>query len=80
MGGVSATPDVKVGGNTVAVGGKLDLADGAMVKGDKVNVGLPKPFSNVDWLHNWIRYCVFELRPLAFTGRFRVGHRAWSSS
>jgi uncharacterized RDD family membrane protein YckC len=55
-----------VGGDTVSVGGRLDLANGTRVAGQKVNVGLPIPFLNSgDWLGKWLKYCVLEFRPLA---------------
>ncbi len=66
MGSIEADSGAKVRGNTVAVGGKLNVADGAQIGGDKVNVGLPGPLGNFDWLRNWIKYCLFEFRPLAF--------------
>jgi len=66
MGSISAEPGTKIGSDTVAIGGKLDLAEGAIVKGEKVNIGLPGPFGNLAWLADWIKYCVFELRPLSF--------------
>jgi uncharacterized RDD family membrane protein YckC len=65
MGTLTVDPGVKVAGDAVSVGGKLNVADGAKVQGQKVNVGLPMPFSNVEWLGKWLKYCVFELRPLA---------------
>jgi uncharacterized RDD family membrane protein YckC len=65
LGTVSAAPGVKIGGDAVAVGGKLDLADGATVNGQKVSVGFPGPFANFGWLGDWLKYCVFEARPLA---------------
>jgi uncharacterized RDD family membrane protein YckC len=65
MGTLTVDPGVKVGGDAVSVGGKLAVAEGAKVQGGKVNVGLPIPFINVDWLGKWLKYCVFELRPLA---------------
>jgi uncharacterized RDD family membrane protein YckC len=65
MGTLTVDPGVKISGNAVSVGGKLHVADGAKVHGDKVNVGLPIPFINVDGLGKWLKYCVFELRPLA---------------
>ena len=65
LGAVSATPEVKIGGDAVAVGGTLDLADGVTVKGQKVSVGLPGPLGNLDWFTDWVKYCVFEFRPLA---------------
>jgi uncharacterized RDD family membrane protein YckC len=65
MGSISAEPGTKIGSDTVAIGGKLELADGAIVKGEKVNIGLPGPLANIDWLRDWIKYCVFEARPLS---------------
>jgi uncharacterized RDD family membrane protein YckC len=66
MGSISAEPGTKIGSDTVAIGGKLDLAEGAIVKGEKVNIGLPGPFGNLGWFADWIKYCVFEARPLSF--------------
>jgi uncharacterized RDD family membrane protein YckC len=65
MGTLTVDPGVKIGGDAVSVGGRLNVAEGATVHGGKVNVGLPIPFVNTDWLGKWLRYCVFELRPLA---------------
>jgi uncharacterized RDD family membrane protein YckC len=65
MGTLTVDPGVKIGGDAVSVGGKLDIAKEATVHGGKVNVGLPLPFAHVDWLTKWLKYCVFELRPLA---------------
>jgi uncharacterized RDD family membrane protein YckC len=63
---VTADSDVKVGGDAVSVGGRLDLANGTRVAGQKVNVGLPVPFLNRgEWLGKWLKYCVLEFRPLA---------------
>jgi uncharacterized RDD family membrane protein YckC len=66
LGTVSAAPGVKIGGNAVSVGGKLDLADGAIVNGEKVSVGFPGLFADFGWFADWIKYCVFEARPLSF--------------
>ena len=65
LGSISAEPGTKIGSDTVAIGGKLDIADSASIKGEKVNVGLPGPLGDVQWLKDWFRYCVFEARPLA---------------
>lgn len=52
-------------GDLVTVGGVAELADGAVVKGQSQQVALPR-FLRFRWLSDWIRYCVFELRPLSF--------------
>jgi len=65
MGTLTVDSGVKVAGDAVSVGGKFNIADGAKIHGQKVNVGLPIPFLNIDWLGKWLKYCVFELRPLA---------------
>jgi uncharacterized RDD family membrane protein YckC len=65
LGTLSVDPGVKIGGDAVSVGGHLNLAKGATVKGSKVNVGLPMLFPRAGWLSKWVKYCVFELRPLA---------------
>jgi uncharacterized RDD family membrane protein YckC len=54
-----------VGGDAVSVGGQFNIADGAKIHGQKVNVGLPIPFLKAEWLTQWLTYCVFEFRPLA---------------
>jgi hypothetical protein len=65
LGTVTVDPGVKVGGDAVSVGGRLNIAKGATVKGSKVNVGFHIPFVNVRWVGKWLKYCAFELRPLA---------------
>lgn len=65
MGTLTVDQGVTIGGDAVSVGGKLAVADEAKVQGGRVNVGLPIPFFNSDWLGKWLKYCVFELRPLA---------------
>jgi uncharacterized RDD family membrane protein YckC len=65
FGNVHVRPKAIIHQDVVAIGGKLDLEEGAIVKGEKVNIGLPGPLANIDWLRNWFRYCVFEFRPLA---------------
>jgi uncharacterized RDD family membrane protein YckC len=65
MGTLTVDPGAKIAGDAVSVGGKLNVADGAKIRGQKVNVGLPIPFINTEWLGKWLKYCVFELRPLA---------------
>ena len=51
--------------DAVSVGGVVDVADGARVGGQKVIVPFMFAFPNVSWIRNWLRYCVFEFRPLA---------------
>ena len=70
MGNVSVAPGVTVGGNAVSVCGNLHVADGAIVHGQKTSVGLPIPFIHGDELAKWLKYCAFELRPLAPQVRF----------
>ena len=65
MGTLTVDSGVKVAGDAVSVGGKFNIADGAKIHGQKVNVGLPMPFANIEWLGKWLKYCVFEFRPLA---------------
>ncbi|MGA2178910.1 MAG: RDD family protein [Verrucomicrobiota bacterium] len=65
MGTLTVDPGVKVGGDAVSVGGKFNVADGAKIHGQKVNVGLPIPFLKAEWLTQWLKYCLFEFRPLA---------------
>jgi uncharacterized RDD family membrane protein YckC len=64
MGALTVDPGVIIGGDAVSVGGKFNIADGAKVHGQKVNVGLPMPVK-IEWLGKWLKYCVFEFRPLA---------------
>jgi uncharacterized RDD family membrane protein YckC len=65
MGTLTVDPGARISGDAVSVGGKLNVAEGATVHGGKVNVGLPIPHWNVAWLGKWLKYCVFEFRPLA---------------
>jgi uncharacterized RDD family membrane protein YckC len=50
-----------IGADVVAVGGKLDVAEGAEIGGDRVEVPIPMLVG----LRNWVKYCLFRLRPLA---------------
>jgi uncharacterized RDD family membrane protein YckC len=65
LGALSLAPGVKVGGDVVSVGGKVEAADGAIIEGQKVSVSLPFPLLKVQWLGDWLKYCVFQFRPLS---------------
>ncbi len=60
MGSVNVEPKATVGGDVTVVGGQLDVAEGADVKGERVELGM-----NLAWLKQWIRQCLFKLRPLS---------------
>ena len=66
MGGVELSSGAKVRRDVVAVGGTVDVPEGAIVEGKTQEVsvggfGLPK----LTWLREWLRECVFKCRPLA---------------
>ena len=65
LGGLAVAPGAEIDHDAVSVGGRLNIAEGATVHGQKVNVGSPFGWPDPDWLRNWFRYCVLELRPLA---------------
>lgn len=66
MGNVRLGTNATVHGDVVSVGGKVELADGAIVEGhiqpvDFAGFGLP----HVEPLRKWFVHCVLKLRPLA---------------
>lgn len=66
MGNVKINSKAVVRGDVVAVGGNLEVADDALIKGQVQEVGVGA-FGMPDfrWLQDWIKQCVFKLRPLA---------------
>ena len=70
LGNVFLKPGASVGENAVSVGGIVEVASGAHVREQVVEVpigwlGFPK----LEWLKQWLVHCVFRFRPLSF----RVG-------
>ncbi len=66
MGNVRATPNARIHGDAVAVGGKVDAADGASISGQTQEVdigGIQLP--QFEWLRKWLVHCGLLLRPLA---------------
>ncbi|HEY5914754.1 MAG TPA: polymer-forming cytoskeletal protein, partial [Verrucomicrobiae bacterium] len=66
MGSIRLRPGAVVHQDVVSVGGKLDIAEGATVKGQAQEVaigGLRMP--RADWINNWLKHCALMLRPLA---------------
>jgi uncharacterized RDD family membrane protein YckC len=63
LGNLKVAPGATIGQNAVSVAGKLDVAEGAKVLGQKI---APAPNLKFDRLTQWLKYCVFELRLLAF--------------
>jgi len=66
LGSVKLNPKAVVHGDVVAVGGKLEAADGAKIEGERQEVvfgdlGLPTP----QWIKAWFKQCVLKARPLA---------------
>lgn len=62
MGSIRAGKGAKLHGDVVAVGGKVELADGASVKGKPVELD----FGGLGvGLRKWFVYCALMLRPLA---------------
>ena len=66
MGDVELGPNAEVGGDVVAVGGKITRAPTAIVRGKEQNVALPGEFGHLEGLHAWFRQCPLKARPLAF--------------
>jgi uncharacterized RDD family membrane protein YckC len=63
-GNVELGPSAVVGHDAVAVGGTVHRDPAATVHGNVQIVG--GPIGGFDWLHPWIRHCLFYGRPLAF--------------
>ena len=61
LGNVNAHSGAKIHGDAVAVGGKVEVAEGAKVNRTQQSVQLP----DVKWLRSWFRHCVLLLRPLS---------------
>ncbi len=66
MGDVELGPKAEVGGDVVAIGGKITRAPTAIVRGKEQNVALPGEFGHIEGLHAWFRQCLLKARPLAF--------------
>jgi uncharacterized RDD family membrane protein YckC len=66
MGGILVRPPGVIGGDVVSVGGKLDVQEGATVKGHAQEVAVPgMRLPHVDWIQQWLAHCVLMFRPLA---------------
>jgi uncharacterized RDD family membrane protein YckC len=61
FGNINARPGAKINGDAVAVGGKVDVAEGASVLRPSPNLQLP----DLKWLRKYFTHCVLFLRPLA---------------
>jgi len=61
LGNVNAHSGAKIHGDAVAVGGKVDVSEGAKVSRTQQSVQLPE----LKWLRSWFRHCVLLLRPLS---------------
>lgn len=59
LGDLRALPGARLRGETVAVGGKVDAASSASIRGQPVTVDFPA------WLKTWFVQCVLKLRPLS---------------
>jgi uncharacterized RDD family membrane protein YckC len=59
LGNLRVGPNAKVRGEVVAVGGKVDAASTASIRGQPVTVDFPT------WLKTWFVQCVLKLRPLS---------------
>src|SRR5207253_8297535 len=64
LGNVKVGQEAKVH-DVAAIGGKLDIADGAAVDGHTQEVDLGAFGFDVDWLKQWFLHCALKLRPLA---------------
>jgi uncharacterized RDD family membrane protein YckC len=63
MGGITLKPTGHIHHDAVAVGEKVDVADGAKVDGQIESIGLGG--LNLGWMRGWVTQCLFKLRPLA---------------
>ena len=70
MGELAMAPGSKIGHNAVSVGGRLAVAEGANIGGARVNPTGPFPGFHFDHLKHFLKYCVLEMRPLAFQVRW----------
>jgi uncharacterized RDD family membrane protein YckC len=59
LGDLLVRPNAKIRGEAVAVGGKVDAASTASIRGQPVTVDFPA------WLKTWFVQCVLKLRPLS---------------
>ena len=62
LGNIDARSGAKIHGEAVAVGGSLNVAEGAKVARTQQAIGLP----DIRWLRNWFVHCALLLRPLSF--------------
>jgi len=60
LGDLRVQPSAKIRGDIVAVGGKVEGAAAANIRGQPVTVDFPA------WLKTWFVQCVLKLRPLSF--------------
>ena len=67
MGDVKIGPEGIVHGDVVAVGGKVELADGAQIKGKIVEVSVARYpiLAPLKGVADWLRQCLFQFRLLA---------------
>ncbi|MSU34774.1 MAG: hypothetical protein EXS36_06605 [Pedosphaera sp.] len=67
---VELGPKAVVGGDVVAIGGELQLAEGAEIRGNRVTVPIPFDFGGVthlgEGLKTSLKELVFKARPLSF--------------
>ena len=66
LGNIHVRSNAVVNGDVVSVGGKKEVEDGAIVRGQTHavefgNLGLPQ----IEPLKKWVKQCLFKLRPLA---------------
>ena len=66
LGNVELGPEADVGGDVVAVGGKVIRDPKAVLHGTISNVSLPGYLADVSWLRSWFYECLFYGRLLAF--------------
>lgn len=69
LGNVSVANGAEIRNEVVSVGGRVNVAEGGQVSGDVLDIDLGGLLPSVEWLQEWVRHCVFMLRPLSF----RVG-------
>jgi uncharacterized RDD family membrane protein YckC len=65
LGNVELGPKADVGGDVVAVGGKITKDPTAVVRGQQHNVSFLGALGDLEWLRAWFKHCLLLGRPLA---------------
>lgn len=66
LGNVAVENGAEVRNEAVSVGGRVNVAEGGSVSGEALDIDLGGLLPSVEWLQDWVRHCVFMMRPLSF--------------